>query len=277
MSGEDEAKTARLSEKDRERAAEMGWLKAPVIYESIRLEGEHELSRPSSALWWSGVAAGVGISASVLCKAFLHAATPADAAWAPAVDNIGYTVGFLIVLMGRLQLFTENTITVILPLLQRFNADSLRRVARLWGIVFGANMVGCAFAALVIARLGVLPEPQLEAVMEISRHYASASFREHLAWGAPAGFLIAALVWVLPSVDGAGEFWMIAVVTYMIGLGGLSHVVAGSTELFVLVFTGELSLLGAVFGCVLPALLGNIIGGTGLFAMMAFAQVREEL
>ena len=276
MSERNETDAEGLTLEDRRRAAQTGWLRAPIIYESIRLEGEHELSRGFAALWWSGVAAGVGISASVLCKGFLHAATP-DAPWAPAVDNIGYAVGFLIVIMGRLQLFTENTITVILPLLNRFTLSSLGRVARLWAIVFAANMAGCAFAAFVIARGGALPPAQLEAVLDISRHYAAASFSEHLAWGAPAGFLIAALVWALPNASGGGEFWMVAVVTYMIGLGGLSHVVAGSTELFALVFRGELALGAALFGGVLPALIGNVIGGTGLFAVMAFAQVREEI
>jgi len=267
---------AELAADERRKAEERGWVKAPLIYESIRLEGEHELSRPAGALFWSGVAAGVGISAAVLCKGALVAVLPHGAPWVPAVSNIGYAVGFLIVIMGRMQLFTENTITVVLPLLNAPSRDRLRSVARLWAIVFGANMLGCLIAAAAMVG-GVLPPAPFEAVLEISRHYAAATPLQHVAWGAPAGFLIAALVWSLPNAEGGGEFWLILIVTYMIGLGGLSHVVAGSTELFVLVLAGELGPGRAVLGGVLPALVGNVIGGTGLFAALAYAQVRREI
>lgn len=272
----DDSKPTRLNRAERRRAAELSGTKAPMIYEAIRLEGEHELSRPFSALWWSGVAAGLAISLSVLGKGFLTAALP-DAPWAPAISNFGYALGFLVVILSRMQLFTENTITPILPLLMNFTQTSLRRTARLWGIVFSANMTGCLLAAIMLAWFGIVPPDQMEGILAISRHYAEASFMEHLAWGAPAGFMVAALVWLLPSLEGAGELLAILLVTYMIGLGGLSHVVAGSTELFVLVLRGELGVGPALMGGVLPSLIGNVIGGSGLFAVLAYAQVREEL
>jgi formate/nitrite transporter FocA (FNT family) len=100
---------------------------------------------------------------------------------------------------------------------------------------------------------------------------------QHLAWGAPAGFMVAALVWLLPSLEGSGELLAILIVTYMIGVGGLSHVVAGSTELFLLALLGEIGWGKAVFEGVLPSLVGNVLGGTGLFAVLTYAQVREEL
>jgi formate/nitrite transporter FocA (FNT family) len=87
-----------------------------VIYEAIRREGDHELSRSFNALWWSGVIAGLAISTSVLAKGLLVAVLP-DAKWTPAVSNLGYTLGFVIVILGRMQLFTENTITPVLSLL----------------------------------------------------------------------------------------------------------------------------------------------------------------
>lgn len=273
---EEQSRPARLSHADRRRAEDRLGLKAPIIYESIRIEGEHELSRPFSALWWAGVGAGIGISAAVMCKGFLHHVLP-DAPWRPAVTNLGYTVGFLIVILGRLQLFTENTITVILPLLMKPTGVNLLRIARLWTTVFLANMVGCFVAALLISRFGILPPGHVEGVMEVSRAYAQATPLQHLAYGAPAGFLIAALVWILPSVTGGGEFFVIMIITYMIGLGDLSHVVAGATELFLLVLSGEIAIMRAVLGGIAPSLLGNILGGTGLFALLAYAQVREEI
>ncbi|SDG54904.1 formate/nitrite transporter family protein [Roseospirillum parvum] len=252
--------------------------KAPssVIYEAIRREGEHELSRSTSALWWSGVAAGLAISTSVLAEGFLAAILP-HAEWTPAITNLGYTVGFLIVILGRMQLFTENTILPILPLFLSPTRSNFVQTARLWGIVFAANLVGCLAAALVLVHGNILPAERFAGVLAISRHYAEATSVEHFAWAVPAGFLIAALVWILPRMESAGEVLMIVIVTYIIGLGGMSHVVAGSTELFVLVFTGELGLATALFGCILPALAGNVLGGTGIFAALTYAQVREEI
>jgi len=265
-----------LDSDENEQADEYENVPSSVIFEAIRREGEHELSRSASALWWSGVAAGLAISASVLCKGFLASILP-DADWAAGISNLGYTVGFLIVILGRMQLFTENTITPILPLFLKPTRLSFYQTARLWGIVFAANLVGCMAAALVLVYGHIVPEARLEGIFAISQHYAEATALEHFAWGIPAGFLIAALVWILPRMESGGEVLMIVIVTYMIGLGGMSHVVAGSTELFILVVRGELGIAAAAFGGILPAFAGNVLGGTGIFAALTYAQLREEL
>ncbi|MFN2328566.1 MAG: formate/nitrite transporter family protein [Chromatocurvus sp.] len=267
---------ADLDREEEERVDEYENVPSSVIFEAIRREGEHELARSFSALWWSGVAAGLAISLSVLCMGFLASILP-DEIWAPGITNLGYTVGFLIVILGRMQLFTENTITPILPLFLSPTLLNFFHTARLWGIVFSANMVGCAAAALVLVFGDILPEAQFQGVLSVSRHYAMATATEHFAWGIPAGFIIAALVWILPRMESAGEVLMIIILTYMIGLGGMSHVVAGSTELFILVARGELGLPAAILSGVLPAFLGNVLGGTGIFAALAYAQVREEI
>jgi formate/nitrite transporter FocA (FNT family) len=92
----------------------------------------------------------------------------------------------------------------------------------------------------------------------------------------PAGFLIAALSWMLPNSEGS-KFWVIFTITYVISLGDFSHVVAGGVEVFIAVLTGHISLLQGLAGAILPTLLGNILGGTALFSLIAYAQVREEI
>lgn len=270
------SKETQLDRADEEKVAEYEDVPSSVIFEAIRREGEHELSRPFSALWWSGVAAGLAISTSVLCKGFLVSILP-EADWAEGISNLGYTVGFLIVILGRMQLFTENTITPILPLFLAPTRSKFAQTARLWSIVFAANLVGCAVAALVLVHGHILPDARFDGILAVSRHYAEATPVEHFTWGIPAGFLIAALVWILPRMEGAGEVLMIVILTYMIGLGGMSHVVAGSTELFILVARGDLGPGAAVLGGILPAFAGNVLGGTGIFAALTYAQVREEI
>lgn len=267
------------SGKSREKEPELDELTdvtTALIYRAISRSGRHELARPASALWWSGVGAGLAISLSILCKGILTAMLP-DAPWAPAISNLGYAVGFLIVIMGRMQLFTENTVTPMLPLLAYPSLTRLAQTGRLWGIVFAANMTGCLFAAILMVHGHLVPPLQMEGVLSVSRHYAQVAPLDHLLWGMPAGFMIASLVWMLPRIESAGEVLMITIVTYMIGLGGFSHVVAGSTELFIVVLKGEMPLLTAVFSGILPALVGNVIGGTVIFAALAYAQVREEI
>lgn len=270
------SKKPKLDGNEEKQAEEYENVPSSVIFEALRREGEYELSRGFWALWWSGVAAGLAISMSVLCKGFLASILP-PMEWAAGISNLGYTVGFLIVILGRMQLFTENTITPILPLFLTPTRTHFYQTARLWGIVLVANLVGSAAAALVLVHGHILPAARFEGAVALSRHYAEATAFQHFALGIPAGFLIAALVWVLPRMESAGEVLMIVILTYMIGLGGMSHVVAGSTELFILVAGGELGLFTAVFGGILPAFAGNVLGGTGIFAALTYAQVRQEI
>jgi len=163
------SKKADLDHDEENQAEEYENVSSSVIFEAIRREGEHELSRPFSALWWSGVAAGLAISTSVLSKGFLASILP-QADWAAGISNLGYTIGFLIVILGRMQLFTENTITPILPLFLAPTRSTFIQIARLWGIVFAANMVGCLAAALVLVHVQIMPEVRFEGILSISRH-----------------------------------------------------------------------------------------------------------
>lgn len=116
-----------------------------MIYEVIRREGEEELARTKRSLIWSGIAAGMLISLSVLGEAIFRAHLP-DTSWRPLLENLGYSLGFLAVIMGRMQLFTENTITTVLPIMQQRSVYSFFCMTRLWAIVLTANVIG-AFAA----------------------------------------------------------------------------------------------------------------------------------
>jgi formate/nitrite transporter FocA (FNT family) len=91
-----------------------------------------------------------------------------------------------------------------------------------------------------------------------------------------AGFLMAALVWLLPSAEG-GQFLVIVSMTYLIAISGAAHIVAGSIESFMLLFAGETTLGSLVGGFAIPAFLGNVVGGTALFALLSYAQVMKEI
>ncbi len=250
-------------------------LPARLVYEIIRRDGTEELERPTSSLVWSGLAAGVIISFSVVAMAVFRARLP-DVPARTLIETLGYSAGFVIVILGRLQLFTENTITTVIPLMRHPTWANLRAVARLWFIVLTANVVGTVIAAAFMATDAAFPPEVLAAVEEISRHMMSLSPVEMFARGIPAGILVAAVVWMLPS-SGGNAFWVIVTFTWLIAAGGFTHVVAGSTEAAYLVLTGGAGVSDAVFGFFLPVLAGNVVGGTMVFAMLAHGQVRREV
>jgi formate-nitrite transporter family protein len=112
------AESAQITTEEQEDIEERSSPRAPVIYEIVRKHGEEEMTRPTVSLWWSGVAAGLSISFSLLAQALLQMHLP-DEPWRPLVSCLGYSVGFLMVVLARQQLFTENTITVVLPVMAR--------------------------------------------------------------------------------------------------------------------------------------------------------------
>jgi formate/nitrite transporter FocA (FNT family) len=249
--------------------------RTPVIYELVRRRGEEEMARPITSLWWSGVAAGLSISFSLLAQAILQTHLP-DAPWRPLVSSLGYSVGFLMVVLGRQQLFTENTITIVLPVMADFTPANALKLARVWAIVFLANMVGTLAAALFCTFTPVLSPELYGGMLDISRHALNYGWIELFFRAISAGFLIAAMVWLLPSAD-ATQFHVITLMTYLIAAGGFAHIVAGSVEAFLLVANGQLGVWTMAANFTVPVLLGNIVGGTALFAVLSYGQVMKEL
>lgn len=271
----DAPSTPDLDRADRREVQSRQALRSPLIYEIVRRDGNEELERPGTSLWWSGIAAGVAISLSLVVQGALHAGLP-DAPWRSLVSAFGYSTGFVVVILGRLQLFTENTITAVLPLLADRSLSTLRQLLRMWSIVFAANMTGTLAVGAAVTLLDALPAENVAAMLEISHHLLELSALQTMLYGVPAGFLVAAIVWILPSAP-SSRLGVIVLLTYAIAASGFTHVVAGSLDLWLLMFEGTVSAQRAVFAMLLPTLVGNIIGGTGLFALIAWAQVREEM
>jgi len=264
-----------LTREENRSVKERKRLRAAVVYEIIRLEGDAELARGFPALWWSALAAGISIGFSVLSQAMLSASLHGVPGGAVIAD-LGYCVGFLIVILGRQQLFTENTLTAVLPIMVRKDWSGIWDVLRLWGIVLAANLVGCFLFALFLAFSGALSPEITAAVKDIGHHLMANSPAEMFVKGIIAGWLIAALVWMLPSAEST-EIFIITLITYIIALGDFTHIIAGSVEAIYMWLVGEESFLRVAGGFFLPTLLGNVFGGTLLFAVVSYAQVREEL
>jgi len=253
-----------------EEASERQRLSAVTVFETVRGEGEEELERPVLSLWWSGITAGIALSTSVLAEAVLHRALAGSPAQ-EVVSALGYAIGFVLVIVARLQLFTENTISVVLPVLAEPTGDKLWRSARLWAVVFVANLVGTFATALIALKLGTTSPENTAAMLEVSRKVLEQAGWTGFFHAIPAGFYIAAIVWMLPSSKGF-EIFTILIFAWLIAAGAFAHVIVGSFEVFLLVVHGELDIWAGFSTILLPVLAGNVIGGTGLFAFLAYGQ-----
>lgn len=265
---ESPAINTRAEEKKVEERLAIG---AHIVYETIRREGEQEFQRPSAALAWSGLAAGLSMGFSLVAEALLAAHLP-HANWTPLISKFGYCIGFLIVVLGRQQLFTETTLTVILPLLAKQTLDKIIGVCRIWAIILAANLVGTFLFAVCVARILIFDPAIRQAMSEVSQEAVGRGFGAAFVRAIFAGWLIALMVWLLPGAENS-RVSIIIIVTYLIGLGGFNHVIAGSTKMFYLVVTGEATWSYYLLQFLAPTLLGNIIGGVSLVAFLGHAQI----
>ena len=246
-----------------------------VLHEVIRRTGNEELRRHGGALFLSAFAAGLSIALSLIVPGVLKRHLP-EADWAEVLVRMGYAVGFLVVVLGRQQLFTENTITPVLPLLHDRTLAAAWRLARLWAIVLAGNLLATAAIAAVIAHSGAFPPEVQRAFAEISRQTVAFGFWTTVVKAIFAGWIIALMVWILPATGAAATF-VILLMTWLVALCGLAHVVAGSVEAFYLVVTGAASMADYLWRFFLPTLLGNVFGGVALVAVLNFGQVAPEI
>jgi formate-nitrite transporter family protein len=260
-----------LGEKEQRKADEEESLDAATTHEVIRREGEKELERAASGLAWSGLAAGLAMGLSLVAEGALRSHLP-DAPWRPLITKLGYAVGFLAVILGSQQLYTENTLTPIVPFMTRRTGEMARKVLVLWGVVLLSNLVGAFLFAWAAASTDAFTPEMRAAFTDIGHEALDGSFGTIFVRAIVAGWIIALMVWMLPAAQTA-QVLVISVMAWLVGIGGFAHIIVGSVETLFLVTTGELSFGGYVTRFMIPALLGNTLGGVVLVALVNHQQV----
>lgn len=262
-----------LSDREIEDADDRSSTTAKVVHEAIRLEGTEELERPFSSIGWSGFAAGLTMGCSMLGQGLLQTHLPA-APWRELVAAFGYCLGFLFVTMGRQQLFTETTLTVMLPFLH--GTHRMSEVARYWAIVFTANIVATLLFAAALTIPHLFPPDAVQSFMNLGVKAVEPGFTGVLIKGVFAGWLIALMVWLMPAASTA-KFVVIVAVTWLIAVAQFSHVIAGSAEAAFAAMHGAIRWSDYLIGFLIPAFIGNSIGGVVFVALLNHAQVKEEI
>jgi len=249
--------------------------RAAAVHEQIRQEGEKELERDGLALLFSAIAAGLSMGASLMAKGIFQVNLH-DVPGGFLLENLGYTFGFIIVIMARQQLFTENTVTAVLPVMHKPSGSNVLLLMRLWGLVLLGNLIGTALAALAFNHMPIFDDAVRGAFVTISQIVVENTPGEMFANAVVSGWIIATIVCMFPSA-GAAKIWIIILMTWLVALGDLAHIVVGSVEIFYLVFNGDIPWQEFIWPFALPTLAGNIIGGTFIFALISHAQIRNDM
>ena len=269
------ANSPHLNESEQRQAATHTSPRALILHEIVREDGEAALTRTPGALALSGLAGGLSMGFSFLAQSLIRADLP-DQPWAHLIDSFGYSIGFIIVILAQQQLFTESTVTAMLPVLTRRSLTVFGATARLWIIVLVANLIGTwIFAGLLLPDgifrddvVGTLHRQAIEAVPDgFAPTFLKAVF---------AGWLIALMVWLLPSARSA-RLLTVLIVAYLVSLARLSHIVAGSVEASYAVMSGLIPLADYFVKFMAPTLLGNIVGGVALVALLNHGTVASEI
>ncbi len=264
-----------LDDREQEQAEDNAAMTPLVIHEIIRAQGEHEQERTTSSLAWSGLAAGLSVGFSFLVQSTMQAGL-GDVPWHKLVDSLGYSVGFLIVVLGRQQLFTETTLTALIPTLTNRTAAAFAETMRVWSVVLAANIVGTILFGLAAAQPWLF-SPDVHATMaEVAAHTTERGFAATMATAGLAGWIIGLMVWLLPGAGPARPL-IIIILTYVVALCGFPHIIAGSAEAVFSVATGHTSVGDYLLRFFLPTLIGNSTGGTALAALLNHAPIVDEL
>jgi formate-nitrite transporter family protein len=274
MDTHEDGKTPDLSAEEQHEVDRNQPPRAAVLHEIIRTQGNQELERSVAALWWSALAAGLTMGLSLMAMGLLNSRLP-DHDGFKVIASFGYCAGFLAVILARQQLFTENTLTAVLPIMSKPTLSNFGRLFRLWSVVLMGNLCGTLLVAYVMLHLPIFDQRTDLAFLDIGRKVMENDTGQMFAKGIISGWMIATMVWMIPSMESA-KMLIIVLITYLMALGDFTHIVVGSAEVSYLVFAGQLSWEDFWMVFAGPTLAGNIIGGSFIFALISHAQVRSE-
>ncbi|HEY3597040.1 MAG TPA: formate/nitrite transporter family protein [Paraburkholderia sp.] len=213
---------------------------------------------------------------SFLTQAVLESKIPSGHDGVSLIAAGGYCVGFIIVVLGRQQLFTESTLTVLLPVLTRRDLGTAAAALRLWLIVLAANLAGTWIFAGMLAMPTSFAAKLAPVLHQLAQAPYEAPFATTTLKAILAGWLIALMVWLLPSARSAAVL-IVAILTYVVAVCDLSHVIAGSVEAAYAVLHGGAVVQDYLLRFLAPTLLGNVVGGIALVGLLNHASIAPEM
>ncbi|MEM9884830.1 MAG: formate/nitrite transporter family protein [Bacteroidota bacterium] len=243
------------------------------IFKRVVATAKEEVERLNRQLFVSGIAAGLSIGLAFFARATISAQISEDTS--DLVGNILYPLGFVLIVLGRYQLFTENTLTPVTLVLTRIS--SIPELLRVWGVSLTANLIGAGCFAYLLANTGILEEKAIEKALYFGKHAIEVKPFATLFWKSVlAGFIVASMVWLVHAVrEAISRLFIVFTLMFLIPSGDLFHCIVGACEVLFYYFNGMASLLECA-RFFFTVVLGNIFGGVVLVAFLNFSQVRDE-
>jgi formate/nitrite transporter FocA (FNT family) len=240
------------------------------VFQRIIVAADEEIDTGTRELFFSALAGGFAITLTFLIYSSMTAKSDS-----PVIASLLYPIGFVYIILGGYQLYTENTLPPVALVLERL--ASFPTLLRTWIVVAFGNFVGGGIGALVLAYTGVFSPEAAAAAIEISQHGLHTDFWDLFFKAGFAGLIVAGVVWLdFAARDTISRFFLVYIAFLMIPLADLFHVVVSFTELMYLVYLGEAALLSGFVGFVLPVFLGNTIGGILLVTVVNYFQTTER-
>ena len=250
-------------------------LSAKEIHANVLGSAEEELGRSPLALLISAVAAGLTIGFSFLASAFLQSLVSEDVK--PLAGALGYPIGFIFVVVARNELFTENTLEPVIPLLHNRDAETLGKLLRNWGVLILGNMIGGLVFAAILAYTNAVPEKLHAPMLALANESTSDGFGLTLWRAVFAGWLLALLTWMLAAThERIAQIVLVVLATAPIAAFQFRHSIAGSVEAFWRAMMGAATWGDMLGNFVVPALIGNALGGVVIVALLNFGQAVQD-
>jgi formate/nitrite transporter FocA (FNT family) len=248
---------------------------AQDIYEQVANNARQELGRSSVALAISGFAGGIfmGLSGlgNAIATALLTAPGETPTHTTLFIAKMFYPLGFIVVILGRSQLFTENTLYPVALVLSE--KKHFWNTARLWGIVLPANVLGALAFAAIAGLTGALAPNMVHALSQLGADALNHPAQTIFWSGVMGGWIIATVAWLVSGSHSiTGSVMIIWMLAFVVGLGNFAHCIAASGEILTTVLIGQASLT-AFLHWLLLAVAGNICGGVGMVTLLEYGQV----
>lgn len=246
------------------------------VLEAAISEGEEQLRRPFVSLLISAIAAGLILGFTVMAVA-VASTLLLGFEQSPLVIRLGtalvYPLGFIICLMSGTQLFTEHTATAVYPILEQ--RSNFLALFRLWGVVIVGNMIGALGSAALLTMADEVIQAKI-GYEYIAHHLVHFDHATIVISGILAGWLMALGGWlILATPPTISQIVCIYIVTFLIGLGGLHHSIAGSVEMFTGLFISDQFSWSEGIQFICFAILGNLIGGSVFVAILNYSHIRR--
>jgi formate-nitrite transporter family protein len=252
-------------------------LTAPQIFEAAKKNARDELDRSPRTLAFSGLAGGLAMGLTGLSVAAMRSIV-GTGSWEELVSFLVYPIGFIVVIIGRAQLFTENTLYPVVLVLDepRKIRHNTTKMLRLWAVVFIANVCGALLFALLAIRSAAL-SPEIASELVKLGLQALAHPTAHIFWsGVIGGWLIALVAWLVTASQWTiGQLVMVWLLAFVVGIGKFAHCIATSGEILSAVVAGGAS-PGSYAHWLLFATLGNIAGGVVIVSLLNYGQVAGD-